>query len=278
MCGVVLIATCLILEFNFMRKILNLNRLTFCRICIWILFGLVSQSFVLLHAQQVSISGIVKDDTGEPIIGANVLVKGTAKGAITDVDGHFALSGVPENATLVVSYIGYIPQEMLIGNKTSFTITLIEDLKALDEVVVIGYGTQRKKDLTGAITTYMGDDLQKSKSSPLIVNALQGVMPGVTVTRSNGAPGNTGTIRVRGTTTIGTSDPYVLIDGVPGSLSMIKADDIESITVLKDAASASIYGAKAAAGVILVSTRRAKTGQLSLSYDYQFGVIRQINS
>ncbi len=233
-------------------------------------------AIVIPNQQGITIAGIVNDNNGESMPGVNITVKGTTKGVVSNSNGEYSIEVPNENTVLVFSFIGFVTQEVTVGNQRELNITLSEETREIDEVVVIGYGTQRKKDLTGAVTSYSGDDLLNKKSSSLITNALQGLMPGLTVTRSSGAPNTTGTIRVRGTTTIGTSDPYVLVDGVPGNLSMIKTDDIESITILKDAASASIYGSKAAAGVILVTTRRAKTGQLTLSYDYQFGIERPI--
>lgn len=175
---------------------------------------------------------------------------------------------------LQFSFVGMKTQEKPVEGKNTIDVTLTEESIGIEEVVAIGYGTVKKADLTGSVTSFQGDELLNKKSSSLVTNALQGMMPGVTVSRSNGEPGSVGSIRVRGITTMSTNDPYVLIDGVPGTLSMVKAEDIESLSVLKDAASASIYGSKAAAGVILVTTRRAKSGQLNLSYDYQLGIDR----
>lgn len=236
---------------------------------------------LLLLAQQVSaqnltISGKIIDTSAKPIPGATIIVKGTSRGTTSDVDGNFSIDNIAPNATLVFSFIGMKTQEVEVNGRSNIEVVMLDDVIGLDEIVAVGYGTMKKVDLTGSVSAYQGDDLLKRKSSALLTNSLQGAMPGVTVTRSSGKPGSVGTIRVRGITTMSTNDPYVLIDGVPGTLSMIKADDVESISVLKDAASASIYGAKAAAGVILVTTRRAGTGQLNLSYDYQFGVERPI--
>lgn len=228
----------------------------------------------IVTAQTSTITGLVTSASGKPLSDVSITVKGTTLGTKSDGNGYYSISNIVSSTTLVFSAVGMISQEVTIGNQTTINIVLDESNKELDEVVVIGYGAVKKTDLTGSVATYSGDKLLNKKSSPLIVNALQGVMPGVTVTRSSGAPNSVGSIRVRGTTTMSTNDPYVLIDGVPGSLSMIKADDVESISVLKDAASASIYGSKAAAGVILVTTRRAKAGQLNLTYDYQSGIER----
>jgi TonB-linked SusC/RagA family outer membrane protein len=225
-----------------------------------------------LSAQNVTVSGKIKDTMGEPLAGVTVIVKGSTHGTISNVDGNFTIGNIASNDILVFSFIGMKTEEIEVKGKKIIDVIMTENVTVLDEVVAVGYGTVRKVDLTGSVSAYQGDDILKKKSSSILTNALQGVMPGVTVTRSNGEPNSGGTIRVRGVTTISTSDPYVLIDGVPGQLSMVKADDVESISVLKDAASASIYGSKAAAGVILVTTRRAKTGDINLSYDYQFGI------
>ncbi|MDR3261078.1 MAG: SusC/RagA family TonB-linked outer membrane protein, partial [Tannerella sp.] len=223
-----------------------------------------------VHAQK-KVSGTVVDANSEPIIGANVVEKGTTNGNITDVDGKFSLT-VSDNAVLQISYIGYVTQEITVGNRTIFEITLAEDALGLDEVVVVGYGTQRKKDLTGAVATVGGSEIVNRKSTQLS-KALQGSMPGVMVTRDNSAPGAGATVRIRGITTIGDSEPLVIVDGMQvGGINDVNPNDVESVSVLKDAASASIYGSQAAAGVILISTKRAKTDQFSMEYNFEYGV------
>lgn len=225
---------------------------------------------VSLMAQERTISGVVKDTGGETIIGANVIEKGTTNGTVTDIDGNFRLN-VGNNAVLQISYIGYLTQEINTTGRTTFDIVLEEDTQALDEVIVVGYGTVRKVDLSGSVASVSGDKLSAIRSTS-VSQALQGSMPGVQVTRSNSMPGASATIRVRGITTIGDSDPLIIVDGVPGSLSM-DVDDIESISVLKDAASASIYGARAASGVIIVTTKRAKEGMLNIDYSGTMGFV-----
>jgi TonB-linked SusC/RagA family outer membrane protein len=220
--------------------------------------------------QGKTITGKVVDVNGEPIIGANIIEVGTTNGTVTDIDGNFSLK-VADNATIRISYIGYVEQEINTAEKTSFNITLAEDTQALEEVVVIGYGTMRKSDLTGAIATIEGDKLAQRNTTQLST-ALQGAIPGLMVTRSNNEPGATATIKIRGITTIGDSDPLVIVDGVPGDINQVHPKNIESISVLKDAASASIYGARAAAGVILITTKRAKENELRLSYDFSYGM------
>ena len=207
-------------------------------------------------AQNARLTGVVFDENGEPLIGAAVLVKGTTTGTTTGVDGSFTLD-YPQGATLTVSYIGYVDQDVVPGNRARVEITLEPDSKLLDEVVVIGYGTVKRKDLTGSVASVRGEDLEAKKTTTLST-ALQGAMSGVMVTRDNSAPGaSAGSIRVRGITTIGTSDPLIIVDGVQvSSMDYVNPSDVQSISVLKDAAAASIYGSKAAAGVILITTRR----------------------
>ena len=218
--------------------------------------------------QQKRITGKVVDKNGEPVIGANVVVKGTTNGTITDFDGNFSLE-IPANAQLSISYIGYVAQEVSVNNRTQLSITLGEDSQALDEVVVVGYGTMKKRDLSGAVGAVKGSDLTVSKTLQLST-ALQGAVAGLTVSPSTG-PGATADVKVRGITTIGDSSPLVIVDGVPGDLNQVNPNDVENLTVLKDAASASIYGSRAASGVILITTKRAKESDLSLNYTFEYG-------
>jgi len=226
---------------------------------------------VVQQQDKRTVTGTITDESGEPIIGANVIEKGTTNGNITDVDGKFTLQ-VFSGATLQISYIGYIQQELPIGSQTSFTIALKEDAQALDEVVVVGYGTQRKKDLTGSVASIGGDDIIARKTTQ-VSQALQGAIPGVMVTRNSNAPGGSATIRVRGVTTIGDTNPLVIVDGMQvDNMNDINPNDIDNISVLKDAASSSIYGSQAAAGVILITTKRAKSGQFNIEYNYEYGM------
>lgn len=216
------------------------------------------------------ITGVVKDANGEPVIGANIVVKGTTNGTITDMDGNFVLD-VPAGAILHVSYIGYSDKEIPVGSQTALAISLAEDSQALDEVVVIGYGTARKIDLTGS-TSSLGGEKLRVKSSPQLSTQMQGQMAGVQITRTSGDPSAGSSIRVRGVTTLSTNDLLVIVDGVPGSLMDIAPEDVKDIQVLKDAASAAIYGSRAAAGVILVTTNRAKDKEFHLSYNMEYGI------
>lgn len=220
------------------------------------------------------VTGVVKDENGETVIGANVLLKGTTSdGTITDIDGCFSLE-IPDtpNAVLVFSYIGLQSKEIKVGNASELNVILNSDTELLDEVVVVGYGTQKKVNLTGSVET-VGSDRIADKPVTSIVSALTGEAAGVTVTQSSGQPGNNqGTIRIRGIGTWGDASPLVLVDGVSMSLNDVIPSDVESVSVLKDAASAAIYGSRAANGVILITTKKGKEGKLSFNYSGNFGV------
>lgn len=221
-------------------------------------------------AQKVSITGVVKDAAGESIIGASVIEKGTTNGTITDFDGNFTLQ-VESDAVLSISFVGYQPQDVPVAGKSMINVILKEDTEVLDEVVVVGYGVQKKKLVTGATVQVKGDDLQKLNTVSAL-GALQSQSPGVNITQSSGMPGEGYKVNVRGMGTVGSSAPLYVIDGVAGGdINMLNPADIESIDVLKDAASAAIYGARAANGVILVTTKQGKTGKVNISYDGYYG-------
>ena len=213
--------------------------------------------------------GTVVDQSGDPIIGANVLVKGTRNGTITDFDGRFTIEA-PHGAILVVSYIGYVQQEVKVtGDK--LTIQLAEDSKSLEEVVVVGYGTMKKKLVTGATVQVKGDDIAKLNTTNAL-EAMQSQTPGVQITQSSSQPGKGYKVYIRGVGTTGDSAPLYVIDGVAGgNLDGINPNDIESIDILKDAASAAIYGSRAANGVILVTTKQGKAGKLEITYNGAMG-------
>ncbi|MEQ9441724.1 MAG: TonB-dependent receptor [Cyclobacteriaceae bacterium] len=220
--------------------------------------------------QTATISGKVTDETGEPLPGATVLEKGTNNGTITDIKGNFSIN-VSEDATLLVSFVGYKAQEIALNGQNSIEISLIADYASLEEVVVVGYGATKKKDLTGSVSS-IGSEILENRQSVQVSDALQGTMAGVTVTRNNSKPGSGSNIMVRGVTSLNVNDPLVIVDGVPGlQLNDINPGDIESISVLKDAASQAIYGARAAAGVIVVTTKRGSQGKPQFSYNYEFG-------
>ena len=202
--------------------------------------------------QKKTITGTIVDPSGMPVIGANVMVKGTTNGTITDMDGKFSLE-VPKESMLVVSYIGYANQEIKVSNQTNLSIALKEDAEALDELVVVGYGTQKKINLTGSIGTIKTDETLKARPVTNVQELLAGSVPGMSVSKGSGAAGSGASINIRGTSTIGSSSGVlVLIDGVPGNIYTLNPNDIESISVLKDAASAAIYGSRAANGVMLI--------------------------
>lgn len=217
--------------------------------------------------QQAGIcKGLVKDATGESVIGASVVVKGTTNGTITDFDGNFSLDGIKKGDVIVISYVGYQTQEIK-WNGSPLNVILEEDSKTLSEVVVVGYGTQKKANLSGSVAMVDSKELE-NRPIQNVSSGLQGLMPGVAITGTNGAPGqDAGKIRVRGIGTLNEAGPYILVDGIEtGTLSAVDPNDIESISVLKDAASAAIYGSKAANGVVLITTKRGKTGQTKISY------------
>ncbi|MDL2305830.1 TonB-dependent receptor [Bacteroides sp. OttesenSCG-928-D19] len=233
---------------------------------LFVMFFLVGASAAF--AQDKSITGVVLDSYNEPVIGANVTVDGTANGTITNLDGKFSLSNVSVNANLKVSYIGYETQTIRVGSTTNFTIILKEDAQALDEVVVVGYGVQKKSDVTGAMTRVGEKDL---KAMPVkdALQAMQGKAAGVDIT-TNQRPGQTGSIKIRGVRSISADqDPLYVVDGMilqTSGIDNINPSDIEAIDILKDASATAIYGSRGANGVILVTTKRGKSGSLSVNY------------
>ena len=207
-----------------------------------------------------NISGKITDKSGEPLIGVTVMAKGTTTGAITDIDGNFTLPDVTPGQEVTLSYVGYTPASFKVGTKDNYDISMTESSELLDEVVVVGYGAQKKINLTGAVSTVSAEDL-KDRPIDNLGRQLQGMVPNLNVTLQSGQPGAGATLNVRGTTSPNGGSPLVLIDGVEGDISRINSNDVESISVLKDAASAAIYGARAAFGVILITTKNGKTDQ-----------------
>ena len=209
----------------------------------------------VVQQQAVTITGVVKDKSGETVIGANVLEKGTSNGVITNLDGRFTLKVKNANAVLVISYIGYQPQEITVGANRNLDVVLTEDSELLDEVVVIGYGTQRKGDVTSAIASVKSEDFLVGNFN----NAgelMKGKVAGLTITKPSGDPGAGTEISLRGIVSVsGNASPLVLIDGVPGNLGTVPPENIASIDVLKDASAAAIYGTRGAGGVILITTK-----------------------
>ncbi len=232
------------------------------------------ESDVVSIVQQttIEVKGVVYDPTGMTVIGASIIEKGNpGNGTITDIDGNFTMK-VPENATLVISYIGYVTQEVKVTPGKPMNITLQEDNQMLQEVVVVGYGVQKKVNLTGSVATVNGNDLEQRPVANA-TQSLQGMVPGLYVNNSNaGRPGATATLQLRGQGNLsGTGAPYVLVDGVEMDLADVNPNDIENISVLKDAAASSIYGARAAYGVILVTTKKGQEGKTRISYQGNWG-------
>ncbi|MCC8155447.1 MAG: SusC/RagA family TonB-linked outer membrane protein, partial [Tannerellaceae bacterium] len=219
------------------------------------------------------LKGIVKDERGEAVIGANVIQKGTTQGTITDIDGQFEMQ-VSEGTVLQVSYIGYNTREVRITNQTAIHIDLQEDNQALEEVVVVGYGTQKKVNLAGAVESISSKTLENRSTSNVGI-ALQGLVPNLNITLSGGQATDTPSFNVRGTTSVNSADPLILVDGIPtsaGDFGRMNGMDIENISVLKDASSAAIYGARAAFGVILVTTKKGQGEKLTVHFNNNFNV------
>lgn len=233
------------------------------------LFAASSVNAVQAVQQAKKITGIVRDSYG-PVIGANILIKGTSNGVITDIDGKFTLEVEP-GATLVITYIGYKPQEIVVGADNEYDITMSEDTEMLEEVVVVGYGVQKKKLVTGATVEVKGDDVAKLNTTN-VLGALQSQSPGVNIASVSGQPGDGFKVNIRGAGTNGNTAPIYVIDGVAGGdINSLNPADIERIDVLKDAASCAIYGARAANGVILITTKQGKEGKITVSYDGNVG-------
>ena len=221
--------------------------------------------------QSKRVQGTVRDEAGIPVIGANVSVKGTTIGTITDMDGHFSLD-VPENSLLLISYIGYLSREIRAEAGKALTITLSEDTQSLDEVVVVGFGTQKKVNLTGSVGIANAKDLE-ARPVTTATQALQGLVPGLQITQRSGDLSQTADINIRGIATIGqgsSGSPLILIDGMEGDINALNPQDIENISVLKDAAASSIYGSRAPFGVILITTKTGVSGKPVINYNNSF--------
>ena len=220
-----------------------------------------------LLAQSRSISGIVKSQQGEPLVGVTVLIEGTTQGTSTDADGAFTLTVSPEN-TLLFSYVGYRSERIQVGTRTRLEVQLNEDQNLMDDVIVVGYGTQKKRDVVGAIEQIRGEELT-SRPNPNVVRSMQGQIPGLTLEFRDGKPSHGATLAIRGATnSIGSGgSALVMVDGVEGDLTTVNPEDIASITVLKDASSCAIYGARGSFGVILITTKNAEAGQFTVKYD-----------
>ena len=230
------------------------------------LFGLLVLLLLLpgqISAQNVRVTGRVLDEQGEGVIGAGVVIQGTTTGTITDMDGNFSLS-VPRGTTLEISCVGYATQEVQVTG-TTLTVTLLPDTTALDESVVIAYGQQKKVTITGAVSAVSGEGLMKAPVAN-VANALQGNLPGVSAVQPSAMPGaDEPVIRIRGVGSLNSAEPLVLVDGVERSFSQLDPNEIESISVLKDASATAVFGVRGANGVILVTTKRGTTGKASVT-------------
>ena len=248
---------------------------------IWRMAALLFFSCCLTLAsfgQQKTLSGTVSGEDGVPIPGVTVIVKGTTLGSVTDMDGKFSFSAPSDAKVIHISYIGMKSQDFEIGNQTNFNVTLALDVLGIDEVVVVGYGTQQKKTLTGAVSTVDAEELRSVPAASAAAK-LQGRVSGVTIMNDN-TPGGESMVRIRGIGSVNDNNPLYIIDGVPtsGGLSKVNPNDIESISVLKDASSSAIYGVRAASGVILITTKRGKAGKPKLSFDARYGIQQASNT
>lgn len=238
----------------------------------------VTTVFVIEEArkvQAISVSGkVVSSENNETLPGVTVIIKGTSQGTVTDLNGEFKIDVPSRESVLVFSSVGFLQQEVVVGDRTAIDVSLAPDITALQEIVVVGYGEQKKVNLTGAVSAVSGDKLVNRPVTGT-VDALQGVIPGVVVTRTNGSPGlEDYNIQIRGLTSVSSNPVLVLIDGIEGSINSVRPEDIESISVLKDAASASIYGAKAAGGVILITTKSGKAGRISVEFNSYYSMAK----
>lgn len=238
------------------------------------LFILLCLIPIWAFAQTITVKGIVKDGMGEPVIGASVIETGTTNGMITDLDGNFTIK-VPANANLTISFVGYQTQTVDVAGRTSLQVVLKDDTKALEEVVVVGYGTARKSDVTGSISNVNAKTL-KEVPSQNFTQALQGRVAGVEINRTSSRPGSEQQIRIRGTRSLNASnDPLIVLDGIPfpGNISDINPNDIKTIDILKDASSTAIYGSRGANGVILITTNKGVQGKATVSYNGYYGIV-----
>lgn len=235
--------------------------------------AIIKENNLVNDKQQYQISGTIKDEVGQPLPGANILEKGTSNGTQSDFDGKFFLSLKNKNSTLVISYLGYQTREIVIDSQSNINVVLTEDTASLDEVIVVGYGAQKKVTLTGAVSAIKTEEIQESKTANL-ANNLTGRIAGLVINSRGGEPGRDNiSIRIRGIGTTGNTEPLYVIDGIPnrGSFERLNPDDIESISILKDA-SAAIYGAQAANGVILITTKRGKKGKTTFNYNQSYSI------
>ena len=254
------------------KELLLMTKVFACLICFMSLVILAGTTNSAFAQQPRKITGKIIDSSGLPLPGVAVLIKNTAQGTVTNSEGNYTITSVPENAILVFSFVGMLTQEVKVVDQTSIDITMQFDAIGIEEVVAVGYGTQKKANLTGSVSTVAGTEIVK-RPAPNVQNLLQGRASGLQVTQSGGTPGaDAATIRIRGFGTFSStgSNPLVLIDGVEGNMTYLDPNNVEDVSVLKDAASAAIYGARAANGVILITTKRGKAGDVSVDYHATF--------
>lgn len=216
-------------------------------------------------AQTIQLTGTVTDTKGESLIGASVLEKGTTNGCITDIDGNFTLTVSP-NATMIISYVGYVTQEIALNGQKNIKVALKDDSEMLEEVVVIGYGTMKKSDMTGAISSVDTEELTK-RATTNPAEALQGKIAGVNIMKSGGNAGAGVSVKIRGVKSFGSNEPLYIIDGFPGDIDNVNPQDIQSMEVLKDGAAAAIYGSVAANGVVIITTKNGKKGETHIDFN-----------
>ncbi len=238
----------------------------------------VTESKAIQKVLEHSLKGVVVDQNGIPVIGANVLVKGTTVGSITDMDGNFVLENVSESSVLLISYIGYVTKEVKVGDQTMLKIVLQEDQQTLNEVVVVGYGTMKKSDITGAISSVSQEKLTAQPVAN-VSSALQGLATGVSVTSNSGSPGSSSTIRIRGVGTVNDAEPLYVVDGMPVTdIGYLSSSDIQSMEILKDASASAIYGSRGANGVILITTKKGVVGKPVVTFDAYWGSSKLLNN
>ncbi|HEY5825247.1 MAG TPA: SusC/RagA family TonB-linked outer membrane protein, partial [Cyclobacteriaceae bacterium] len=225
-----------------------------------------------LIPQSILVTGQIVDTDGQALPGTNILVKGTSNGTTTDVDGKFSLNVENEDAVLVISFIGYLSQEIRVGSQTNITVTMEADVQSLSEVVVVGYGTQRKQDVTGSISSIKSDDL-KTQGANTIQKSLQGRAAGVQVESAGGEPGSGVKILIRGTGSLNSNNPLYIVDGVQvDNINNLSPSDVQSMDILKDASAAAIYGSRASNGVVLITTKSGTSGDIKIDFNSYAGV------
>lgn len=259
---------------NLLLRVVTSGGKSLCRSLLSLIIAIMTFS-VTAHAK--SVSGTVLDEAGDAVIGANVAVKGSTQGTVTDIDGKFQLLNISDNATLVISYVGYTTEEVSVAGKSVIDVTLRENREVLDEVVVIGYGTVKRRDLTGAVASMKNSDVVVSPTNN-VMEALTGKVAGMDVVKSNGEVGKGVSVTLRGNRSIyGSNSPLFIIDGLPGNEEQVNPNDIESIDVLKDASSTAIYGSAGANGVVIITTKRGQAGNARVNFDAYYGFSGDVN-